>query len=94
MVKAGGREYSLIKTAWLATCIIGTLVALGLVFRSLQAVWASAAMTASKKGGFRLVSVCCAVDKQIEEVPGVMPNQEPEMADLRGATYFGKLDML
>ena len=93
MVKASGRIYSPIKTAWLATCI-GTLVALGLVFCNLQAVWASAAMAASKKGGFRLVSDHRAVNKQIEKVPGVMPNQEAEIADLRGAKCFRKLDML
>ena len=51
MVKARGRVYSPIKIAWLATCI-ETLVVLGLVFRNLQAVWASAAMAAPKKGGF------------------------------------------
>ena len=37
VVKARGRVYSPIKTAWLATCI-GTLVALGLVFCNLHAV--------------------------------------------------------
>ena len=35
----------------------------------------------------------CAVNKQIEKVPGVMPNQKAEMADLRGATCFVKLNM-
>ena len=35
-----------------------------------------------------------AVNKQIEKIPGVVPNQEAEMADLRGATCFGKFDML
>ena len=51
VVKAQGRVYSPIMTAWLAACI-GTLVALELVFRNLQAVWASVAMAAPKKGGF------------------------------------------
>ena len=46
------------------------------------------------QGGFCLVSDYRAVNKQIEKVPGVIPNQKTEMADLRGATYFGKLDML
>ena len=92
MVKARGRVYSPIKTAWLATCI-GTLVALGLVFHNMQAVWTSAAMAAPKKVVSRLVSDHRVVNKQIEKVLGVMPNQEAEMADLRGATYFGKLDM-
>ena len=59
---------------WLAT-YIGFLVALGLVFRNLQAVWASAAMTAPKKGGFRLLSDYRAVNKQIEKVPVMMPKQ-------------------
>ena len=35
-----------------------------------------------------------AVNKQIEKVPGVMPNQEVEMVDLLGATRFGNVDML
>ena len=48
VAKARGRAYSPIKTAWLATCI-GTLVTLGLVFRNIKALWASAAMTAPKK---------------------------------------------
>ena len=61
--------------------------------RNLQAVWASAAMAKPKKGGFRLVSYNRAVNKKIEKVPGVVPNQEAEMAALRGATCFGKLDM-
>ena len=91
VVKARGRVYSPIKTMWLA---IGTLVALGLEFRNLQAVWANAAMAALKKGGFRLMSDYHVVNKQIEKVPGLMPNQEAQITDLRGATCFGKLDML
>ena len=35
-----------------------------------------------------------AVNKQIEKVPGVIPNQGAEIADLRGAICFGKIDML
>ena len=62
--------------------------------RNLQAVWASAAMAAPKKGGFRFASDYRAVNEKIEKIPGVMPNQEAEMADLRGATCFGKLIML
>ena len=34
------------------------------------------------------------MNKQIEVVSGVMPNQEAEMVDLRRARCFGKLDML
>ena len=90
VVKARGRLYSPIKTTCLATCL-GTLVALGLVFRNLQAVRSSAAMAAPKKVGFRLVTDYRAVKKQIEKVPGVMPNQEAEMANLRGATCLGSL---
>ena len=33
------------------------------------------AMAAPKKGGFRLVSDYRAVNKQIEKVPGVVPNR-------------------
>ena len=86
MVKARGRVYSSTKTVWLARCI-GTLNTLGLVFCNLQAVWRSVAMAAPKRGGFRLVS-------DYHEVSGVMPNQEAEMADLQGATCFGKLERL
>ena len=87
VVKARGRAYSPIKTAWMAT-YTGTLVALVLEFRNLQAVWDSAAMAAPRKGRFCLVSDYRAVNKQIEKVPGAMPNQEAEMADLRGAYMF------
>ena len=51
-------------------------------------------MAAPKKGRFSLVSDYRAVNKQIKKVPSVMPNQEAEMADLRGAPFFGKLHML
>ena len=88
MVKAAGRAYSPITTVWLTTWI-GTLVALGLVFRNLQAVWASSvAIAAPKKGGFCFVSDYRAVNKQIDKVPSVIQNQEVEKADLRGATCF------
>ena len=60
----------------------------------MQAVWASEAMAAPNKGGFRLVSDYCTVNKQIEKVSGTMPNQRAEIADLHGKTRFGKLDML
>ena len=90
MVKDRGRAYSPIKTTRLATCI-RILVALGLMFRNL---WPSAAMTAPKKGRFRLVSDYHAFNNQIEKVLGIMPNQEAEMANLRGVTCFGNFDML
>ena len=92
-VKASLRVYSPRKTAWLAGCM-ATLVALGLVLRSLQAVWASAAMATPKKGGYRLVSDYLAVNKRIKKVPSVMPNHEEEMVDLLGPACFGKIDML
>ena len=76
-IKASGCVYSPIKIAWMATCI-EILVVLGLVFRNMQAVWARAAMAAPKKGGFCFVSDYRAA--------GVMPNQEAEIVDLRGAT--------
>ena len=62
VVKARGRAYSPIKTAWLAKCI-GTFVALGPVFRNLQAVLASAAMAAPQKGRFCLASDYRTVNK-------------------------------
>ena len=46
------------------------------------------------KGVFFLVNDYRSVNKQIEKVPGVIPNQEGEMAALWRATCFGKLDML
>ena len=93
VAKARGHAYFQIKTAWLATCT-GNLVALGLVFRNMQAVWASAAMDDPIMGGFRLVNDYRAVNKEIVKVSGVKPNQEAEMVDLRWATCFRKLDML
>ena len=74
MVKARGRAYSPIKTAWLATCI-GTLAALELVFRNMKAACTTATMGALKKGGIRLVSDYRAVNKHIEKLLGVMPNK-------------------
>ena len=65
-----------------------------MVFRNIHAVRASAAITSPKKWEFRLVSDYRALNKQIEKILGVMPNQVLEMADLRGATCFEKLDML
>ena len=90
VVKARGRVYSPLKTAWLSTCI-GTLVALGLMFYKLQALWASVAMAVHKKGEFCVVSDYRAVNKQIEKVRGVMPNQEAEMANLWGPHVSGRL---
>ena len=48
----------------------------------------------SQKGRILLGKYYRAVSRQIEKVPGVMLNQEVEMADLRGVICFGKLDML
>ena len=50
-VKARPRVYNLIKTTWLAACMV-SLAALGFVFLNMQAVWASAAVAALKKGAF------------------------------------------
>ena len=41
------------KTSWLASCV-AALMAFGLVFRNLQAVWSSPAMAVPKKDSFRL----------------------------------------
>ena len=64
------------------------------MFRNMKTVWASAVIAAPQKGGLYLVSDYRALNKDIEKVSGVMPNQEAEMADLRGAACFGKLDIL
>ena len=48
---------------------------------------------AKKDHTFRLVSEYQAVNSQVEQSPGVMPNQE-DMRDLLGAKCFGKLDLL
>ena len=53
VVKVRGLVCSLIQTAWLATCI-GTLVALGLVFRNLKTVWASALYGCTQEGRISL----------------------------------------
>ena len=91
-VKARLRVYNPIKTAWLAACM-ASLAALGLVFLSLQAMWASAAMSTPKKG-FRMVSDFRAANQQVEKLPGVMPNQEAIMAKLSEARVNGTLDFM
>ena len=50
-------------------------------------------MAVPKKNTFRLVSDYQAVNSQVEQSPGVMPNQE-DMRELLGVKYFGKLDLL
>lgn len=66
-VKVRPRAYNPVLSAWMAACM-ATLVALGLVFVNMQAVWASAAMMGHKQnsrgcmvGDFR------AVNKQVEK---------------------------
>ena len=54
-VKAKPRRYDPVKTSWLASCVVA-LLAFGLVFRNLQAVWSIPAMAVPKKDLFRLVS--------------------------------------
>ena len=53
-VKAKPRRYDPVKTSWLASCV-AALLAFGLVFRNLQAVGSSTAMTVPKKHSVRLV---------------------------------------
>ncbi|CAN0182786.1 unnamed protein product [Scytosiphon promiscuus] len=91
-VKAKPRRYNPVKTGWLASRI-AALVAFGLLVNNIQAVWASPAMAVPKLDTFRLVSDYQAVNSQVEQSPGVMPNHE-DMRDLLGAKYFGKLDLL
>ena len=91
-VKARPRRYDPVKTGWLASCI-AALVAFGLIVWNIQAVWASPAMPVPKRDTFRLVSDYQAVNSQVEQSPGVMPNQE-DMRELLGAKCFGKLDLL
>ena len=63
-VKAKPRRYDPVKTSWLALCV-AALLAFGLVFRNLQAVWSSPAMTVPKKNSFRLMSDYKAVNEQV-----------------------------
>lgn len=74
-LKARGGTCSPDKVTWLADCIT-TLVAFGLVFLDPQAMRACAAMAVPRKGAHCLVSDYRATNKQIEEVPVVMPDQE------------------
>ena len=53
-VKMKPRRYDPRKSSWLASCM-AALLALGLVYRNLQAVWSSPAMAVPKKDTFRLV---------------------------------------
>ena len=88
MVKARRCVYLPIKTAWLATCI-GTLVALMLVFRNLQAVLASTAMAAPKTGGFCLVSDYRAVNQQIKKYGPVLKSNEVPVALMTLPVHLG-----
>ena len=92
-VKMKPRRYDPRKSSWLASCM-GALLALGLVYRNLQAVWSSPAMAIPKKDTFRLVSDYAAVNDQVEKSQGVMPNQESDVLDLLSAKCFGKIDLL
>ena len=85
-VKARPRRYDPVKTGRLASCI-AALVAFCLLVRNIQAVGASPAMPVPKRDTF-----CLAVNSQVEQSPGVMPNQE-DMRELLGAKCFGKLDL-
>ena len=57
-VKAKQRRYDPVKTSLLALCV-ASLLAFGLVFRNLQAVWSSPAMAVPKKNSFRLALAQC-----------------------------------
>ena len=72
-IKMKPRRYDPRKSSWLASCM-GAFLALGLVYRNLQAVWSSPAMAVPKKDTFRLVSDYAAVNDQVEKSQG-MPNQ-------------------
>lgn len=69
-------------------------MAFRLVFLNPRAVWASSIMAVFKKGGFGFVNSYRAINSTIEKAPVVLPNQKADMAQLRGAHWFGKLDML
>ena len=70
--RARPRRYDPVKTGWLASCI-AALVAFGFIVWNIQAVWASPAMV-PKRDTFRLVSDYQALNSQVEQSPGVMPN--------------------
>ena len=63
-VKIKPRRYDPWKSSWLASCM-GALLALGLVYRNLQAMWSSPAMAVLKKDAFRLVSDYASVNDQV-----------------------------
>ena len=86
-MKAMPRRYDPVKTSWLASCV-AALLAFGLVFRNLQAVWSSPAMAVPNKDSFRLVSDYKRVNEQVEKSLGVMPNQEADMVDLFIALFL------
>ena len=48
----------------------------------------------AKRDTLRLVSDYQAVNSQVEQSPGVMPNQEDKMREFWGAKCFWKLDLL
>lgn len=85
--KARPWAYSPVKAVWLARSLV-ILVGLELMYRELQAMWASAASETPQKGGLRMVSAFRAMNRQMEEVPSVMRNHEAEMIDLLGTAFF------
>ena len=74
-VKARPSVYNPVRTACSAACM-AALVALGLVFLNLKAVWASEAMATPQKGGLRMVSDLRALNQQLEKVPGVIKSEQ------------------
>ena len=91
-VNARPRVYNPIKTTWSAACM-ALSAALGLVsiFRPCGPVqlWLR-----QQKGGVGVVSDFWAANQQVENVPGVMTNQEASMAKLSEDRIYVSLDFL
>ena len=62
-VKAKPRRYDPVKTSRLASCV-AAMLAFGLVFQTLQAVWSTPAMAVPKNDSFLSVSDYKAVNEQ------------------------------
>ena len=71
-VKAKPRRYDPVKSSWLASCM-AALLAFGLVFINVQAVWSSPAMAVPKGDSFRLVSDYKAVNEPVSYTHLTLP---------------------
>ena len=92
-VKAKPRRYDPVKASWLASCV-AALLAFGLVFRNLQAVWSCPAMAVPKKDSLCLVSDYKALPRRPPQSGGDVLSRWVSVPALpvRAVAVFGSCD--